>query len=876
MSAWRRLPRIGRVPARAEVESEVESHLTMQIADLVAEGWTPEAARAEAVRRFGDRQRFEREMLHFSRKHEDDVRRSEYLDELRQDLRQSWRQMRKRPAFALAAMVVIALGIGANAAVFAVIDAAFLKPLPFDRDEQLVLMWDRQGTELERNPSFPEFRDWERHADFMQGVTAVFGNGLALRTDDGSELIIAGMLAGDPQRTFGARTMVGRWFSREEVAGEARLAVLDAAFWRERYGSAPSAIGQTLNIDSTLYTIIGVTPSSTSLVRGGYPVGVWLPFKEDTTFRRGNHFLRVIGRLRADVNIEQAQARADVVSKQIQATAGMDHGIHLAPLREFLVGDSRRTFYTLGAASFLLLLIVCANLANLFLSRSVDRSSEFALRAALGASRRRLVSLVLTDALAISMLGGLAGLYIATLLIAVVRGVAANVDGIPPASALDARVIVFTLAMSLLAALIFGLGPALRAPRPSLGNMLSTVGSTRAIGSRALWLRRRALVAGEVALTLVLLVGAGLLMRSLLALLDEPRGFQTESTLAFRVQLNSTRYRDTTVAAAAIATIEQRVRALPGVTAVGSASHLPLEGGDTYGGIGIPGRQFPEDAPPHAQKRVVSSAYFQTLGIPLLRGRAFNDADRRGTQDVVIISDKLARQYWPNQNPIGQRVRFQWGPGEEQEIVGVVGDVRHEALDQQPMPMIYRPIQQFVRRGYQVVARSAGDPAALEPLIRREIAALDPSTLFFDVRTMDTIMSTSIASRRTLMLLVVIFSSIAMLIAAVGVYAVTAQSVGSRTRELGVRAAIGARPGEILRLVLGEEAVPITIGLVAGIAVALALTRWIASLLHGVSARDPIAFGVAIAALLLTALVATLLPARRAARTDPMQALRME
>jgi putative ABC transport system permease protein len=635
-------------------------------------------------------------------------------------------------------------------------------------------------------------------------------------------------------------------------------------------------IGQPLRLDQGVYTVIGVLPRAAQLLRAGGKAQLWLPGTEQPPFDRGFHFMRVLGRLRDDVTPAQAAARAQLMSKRIQGAGLTDHSVRLESARDVLVGDSRRILLVLLAAVGFVLLIVCANLANLFLTKSVERGREFAVRIALGAGRIRVLRQLLTESVLIAVLGGVAGLALAHVLIGVTRAVADKAGGLAPASSADPRVALFTLLVSATVGALFGLWPALRAARFDLAGILRE-SDGRSVGGRSAWRRRRVLVGFEIALSVVLLTGAGLLVRSLLSTLSESPGFDEHDVVAFGVSARGKRYEDDAGQAGYAQDLLSRVVQIRGVTAVGAVSHLPLDGGDTSGPLDIVGRDFPEGTAPEIKKRIATPGYFAALGIPLLRGRDFSAADRMGSRDVVIITESLARRFWPGRDPIGQRVRFGWGPGaEEQEIVGVVGDILHDGLDQPSQGMLYRPFAQFPQSGFTLVVKAPGDPAALVRAVRAAVHALDASVPLYQVRTMSSVIRESVAPRRSLMQMLVGFAALALVLAAVGVYAVTAQSVSQRTREIGVRLAIGATRNEILRMVLTAEAKVIAVSVVIGLTVAGAATGMLSSVLYGVSATDVTTFGAAAVLLSVVALAASCIPAIRAARLDPSSALRAD
>ena len=873
---WQRTPRVGPTDLPSDVHDEVENHLALQIADLIAAGWDRVEARDEAVRRFGDRRRIEREMLQIDRKREDAMRRTRVLADMGQDMRQGFRQLRSRPVAAAVAIVILALGIGASTAAFAVVDGALLRPLPFPDAHELVYVQDAQGGEGGYPASLPEFRDWEREADFVVSIAAVASNQYTLTGAGDPELLTARVVTGDPLGALRVPALIGRGFSTEEIRAAERLVMLDEGFWQRRYAGRHDVIGQTLRLNDEVYTVIGVMPRAANVLNGGRPLEIWLPLQEQEWMSRGLHFLGVVGRLEPGLTIDAAQARAQVLAQNLRQINSSTHGIALSDIRSELVGETRTLLLLLLGASGFLLLIVCANLANLFLAQSLGRTREFAVRVALGAGWFRLVRQVVSEGVVLALLGGALGVGIAYAATGVVASVSLPVRALAPRSLVDARVLAFTALTSLLVAVLFAVWPALRTAATSVAPALKEAGDARALAGRGSFRRRRLLVAVEVALSLVLLTGAGLLVRSLMQLLQEQKGFDAANVLTFTISLQGNRYEEA-AQARFFDELLARISALPGVIDAAATNHLPLGRGDTNGGFEIEGVTYADNDPrPYAKKRIVSPAYFEALGIPLLSGRSFVQEDRQGAPDVVVISEAVAQRYWPGENPVGRRMRYNWGPGEVQEIVGVVGDVKHDGLDQPVEPMIYRPIAQFPMPGLSIIVKTRAQPLEQIAAIRTQLTELDASLPMAEVGTLESVVSASLSSRRTFMLLLAGLAVVALVVATVGVYAITAQSVAQRTREIGLRMAIGAKRRDVLRLVLGEELTVIAGGLIVGVIGALATTRLLRTSLYQVSPTDPLTFVGVSVLLLFVAVLACCLPAMRAARLDPVRALRME
>ena len=873
--SWQRALRVGRADVTSDVDNELEFHLETQVEELVADGWSPERARLEALRRFGDVHTVQSELIWIGNRREGAMRRTQLFADLGQDVRLATRQLRKRPFFAVVVIAILAIGIGVNAAVFGVVDALLLRPLPFAASEQLVMLTDERDRGTGDNVSLPEFEDWQRSADFVSALTTIALRSYTLTDEGAPDLLLGGVLRGDPVRTFGMRALRGRVFSDDEVRTDADVVVLSESFWQERFGGS-DVIGRALRLNDVSYTVIGVVSDELGVLRPANPPSFWLLMKRHEQMTRGLHFLQVVGRLQNGLTLEQARPRAETVSARLRASSRTTHGIAVASLRETLVGDTRDLMLILMGSVLIVLLIVCANLANLFMSQSLDRSREFSVRVALGAGRFRLVRQVITESVALGVLGGVAGLVLSRVLTRSIAAVSSAAGLLAPSSLGDARVIAFTFAIALLVALTFGLWPALRAARADVQSTLRSAGDSRSLGGRGAWRRRRALIAAELALSVVLLAGAGLLVRSTRNLLHVPLGFEPADVITAGIAVSSQRYETNEQRALFYQQLVDRLGAIPGVEFAGATSHLPLRGEDTSGQIEIVGRTFPDGEQPNVKKREASPDFFAAFGIPLVQGRVFTELDRAGSVDVVVISQILADRYWPGQNPVGQRIRHLWGPGDEHEIVGVVGDIRHDGLHLPVIGTVYRPVYQFAQHSMNFVLRTERDPEAVIAAARLELAQLDPRLPLIGIDNAQRLVSASVGPRRTTMLLLSGFACIAVILGAVGIYAVTAQAVTQRRREIGVRMAIGARRSDVLRMVIREEFGVIAVGLGAGLLGAWGATRILKASLFQVSPTDPVSFGAAAALLVLIGLLAAWVPARRAARTDPATALRAE
>jgi predicted permease len=873
---WRRFLQLGKPDVSRDVKDEVAFHLDHQIRDLMREGWTEEAARAEALRRFGDVQRVENSLRSIGHKRAREVRRVQYVSEIRQDVRFALRQLRKRPVFAGVTVLILGLGIGANAAVFGVVDAALVRALPFPESDELFYITDVQGGEDGYPASRPEFDDWHRDGEFFEAIAAVASNMMTLRQADGPEQVQLALTDGDVLGVHGLGPVIGRGFTAEELKGQHRVVMLSEGFWSSRFAKRSDVIGSTVTLNEESYSVIGVMPQEASVLMIRPNVVMWAPLPRLEWMDRGLHFLRVAARLKEGVSAPQARARLEAMQRGLQQADTTVHGVTMKDVREVLVGDSRKLLLVLFGSVVLVLAIVCANLANLFLSHSLGRSREFAVRVAIGAGRFRLARQVLSEALVLGMLGGIVGFGLARLIHGLVVAASQDAAILATQDTLDIRVMLFTLLISLGSAALFGLWPALRLTRLGAEGALREAGATRAFGSRAAWRRRRLLVGAEIALSVVLLAGAGLLVRSFARLVDVDPGFDPENVLTFQVVLPGTRYDEDSKLLAFHDRLLERLSGQPGVIAVGAVNDAPLTGSNTDGGFVIPGVQLPPDESPHANKRVVTPGYFEALRIPLLAGRTFQPTDRPGSGEVVIISESVARRYWPGIDPIGKPIQFSWGPGDEQQVIGVVGDIKHGGLDQAIAGEIYRPVSQFPFQGLTWVVRTRGEPSQIVRAARDVVRAIDPAQPIARVMTMQDLVGNSLSGRRTFMILLGGFAGVALVLAALGIYAVTAQSVLQRTREIGLRMAVGARRSDVLGMVLREELVVIVLGLALGLAGAFAATRVLRASLFEVSANDPVTFVAVAAILAVIAIVATVLPARRAARVDPIIALRSD
>jgi len=810
---------------------------------------------------------------------------------LLQDLRYAIRTLLKQPAFTLVALLTLALGIGANTAIFGIVNAVLLRPLPYHEPDRIVLLWSHWTNWTKTWLSEPELADYQRQARSLEHVAAFSSTSFNLTGGPGSEplRVLAAQVQSGMFAALGATPIAGRVFTADEDRpGRERVVMLTEGLWRSQFGSDPSIVGRTIDLDATPYTVVGVLPAALRLpldYANRTFTQIWVPLALGPTDpqERGNHGLNALGRLTPGVSLSQAQAEIDTITRGFQQQYPNNYdtafGLTLVPAPLEVFGDVRPALLVLLLAVGAVLLIACANVANLLLARSEGRQKELALRLALGAGRHRIVRQLLTESMLLAVVGGVAGAALAYGLTQAL--VALDPLKIPRVQdiALDGRVLAFTAAVSLVTGVLFGIAPALQSARTDLQSVLKEGGRDSHVATG--WLRR-VLVIGEVAASVVLVAAALLLARSFARLLDVNAGFNPAHVLTLRTSLPSATYTDAAAMVKAYTEVGRRLRESPGVLAAGAVTGLPLASTRGDWGIRIEGR--PDDPRDNlaADWQVVTPGYFEALGTPLRGGRTFTDADRADTLLVIVINETMAKKYWSGLDAIGRRMRM--GGPNWITVVGVVADIHHRGLDLQPRPEMYRPHTQFRYGGPEAPAvstmtwavRTADDPRAATSYARAAIHAVDPKLGISDIATMDQVVADSTSDRRLNMLLFALLGSLALALATVGVYGVVAYSVSQRTHEIGVRMAIGAKPGDVVRMMVSEGGRLAVVGVVLGSVVALAGARLIRGLLFEVSATDPLTFAAVAAALLGVALLASYIPARRATRVDPMVALRGE
>jgi len=797
------------------------------------------------------------------------------------DVRYSLRVLLRAPAFTLAVVSVLALGIGANTAIFSIVNTVLLRPLPFEEPDRLVRIFHvpPQAT----FPGMPRFSvsaanfyDWKRDARLYEQMALYRFRPLTLTGGGPAEAVVAGAVGEGFFETLRARPLVGRVFTAEEDApGRGHVVVLRNGFWKSHFGGAPDAIGRTLTLDGEAYTVIGVMPAAFSIASWSITHrDIWVPiaYKDSERAVRDNHNDAVVARLKPGVDLAQAEAEMRDISVRLERAYPKENagwGTTVVPLQELIVGDIRTSLVMLLAAVALVLLIACANVGNLLFARALSRGKELAIRAALGAGRARVFQQLIVEAIVLAMAGGIAGLLIARVSLA--AGATLLADQVPSADeiSVDARVMLFACAVSILTGVLAGVLPAIRAGRTDVNSALKEGGrsDTGSVGLRT----RRLLIVCEVALSLVLLTGAGVMIRSLVALRNVDAGFDPRNVLTMRVGLPETRYRTPAETTAFYDKALQRLRALPGVQEAAAIDNLPLTGGSQQP-IVVDGHAelLPRDQPTVAVRKI-TPGYLRAMRVPLLRGRNFTGDDVH----VMLVSRAAAKLLWGDIDPIGRQARL---PLESktivQTVVGVVGDIRENGLAENPVSTVYEYTREHDWSHLSLVARTSVPPLTLAQAATAAIHAIDSEQPVEEIRTMEDLRDDTLTSQRFNALLLGLFASVALTLASVGIYSVLSYIVRGRSREIGIRAALGAKRADVVRLVVVEGMTPALIGVAAGTGAALAAGRLMARLVFGVSASDPMTFVAVAATLVFVALLASLVPAYRASRLDPSEVLR--
>jgi putative ABC transport system permease protein len=805
-------------------------------------------------------------------------------DEMFQDLRFGVRILLKNPGFTMVAMVTLALGIGVNTAIFSIVNAVLLRPLPFKDPARLVTVWESNAAKGQTHGAVgaANFTDWRNQNQVFDSLVAYFSWNYNLTGDDQSQRLEAAVVSAGFFQMLGAEAALGRvLLPEDDQEAQENVVVLSYALWQSRFGAKRDVIGETIILNGLPHIVVGVMPAGFDFPND--KIEIWRPMAMSPQLaqNREGKWLKVAGRLKTGVSLEQAAASMDTIAGRLAESypkTNVGWGVNVIPLHEELVGDVRRFLLTLFGAVLFILLIACVNVANLLLARAATRQKENAIRAALGASRLRLLRQFLIENLLLAALGGTLGLALAFCsLDALIALSPKDVPGLAKA-AIDGRVLGFTVALSVLTTLLFGIVPARQASNPDLNETLKEGGHARTgnAGRRV----QGALIIVEVAASVVLLVGAGLMIYSFLRLRSVDPGFNPSNVLTMRIALPANKYGENHRSIAFFEEALERIKDLPGVVSAGAVQDLPMRQNEMTFAFKIEGRPGLEAASPsEAAYRAVTEDYFRTMGIPLIAGREFTAGDKPQTTPVVVINQTMARRFWPDGDPVGKQLRFGEPNDPVYTIVGVVGDIKHLGLAGNESPAIYQPHAQkrFAwLRWMSLVVRTNTPPLSLIAAIRDRVGAVDRGQPLYDIVTMEQLMAESVTQPRFSTFLFSVFALLALTLAAVGLYGVLSYAVAQRTHEIGLRMALGAHASDILKLVVGGGMKLTLLGLAIGFGVAIALTRLLKALLFNVSTTDPTTFVFVAVLLLVVALLACYLPARRATAVDPLFALRHE
>lgn len=815
------------------------------------------------------------------------------MDNVIKDLRYSIRTLLSKPGFTVVALLTLTLAVGANTTIFSVVNAVLIRPLAYGEPERIVQVWENfLQSDLKDIPSSPpEYRDYEEQNQVFEQIASYYSRSVNLTSLDEPERVSTAMVTASFFPALGVAPVKGRAFVPEEdFVGNDKVVVVSNGLWQRRFGSDPSLIGNTLTLNGESYTVVGIMPQDFQ-----FPelAELWTPIgfepSDMSQDQRGSRYLSIIARLKPGVTVKQAQLNLDTLAHQFQKQYPSDYlensgwAVTVVPLQDEILGNIQGILIIILGAGLFVLLIACANVASLLLARAAARQKEVAIRMALGADRSRLIRQFLTESLLLGLIGGALGVllaYLGTQLL-----VALNPEKIPRVKevSVDTWVLGFSLCISLLTGIIFGLAPALLASRPNMNEMLKE-GSKGSSGG----FRRTAhslLVVAEVALALVLLIGAGLMINSFMRLQQVDPGFSTKNVLTMQLSLPQSKYKEGAQIGAFYQQLIQRIETLPGVQSVGAVNRLPLSGTATDRSFIIE-RQTPVSSEQNSsvEWRAITPNYFSALNIPLKDGRFFTEQDHADAPGVAIVNESMARRFWSGESPIGQRIKMT-GPAELPwlTVVGIVGDVRHFGLDSDVKPEMYFshlqrpwPSMPALIRTMTVVVHTPSDPKGLTSALRSTVGVMDRDLPLYNIRTMEEVFSKSIARQKFNMLLIGIFSGVALLLAAVGIYGVMAYSVSQRTREFGIRMALGAQESDVLKMVVGQGLKLVLIGVVIGLIASFVLTNLLSGVLYGISATDPITFVIVSLVLIGVALTASFVPALRATKIAPMIALREE
>jgi putative ABC transport system permease protein len=876
-------------PARAaDIVDELAQHVAQHYADLTAAGVEEEDARRQALAPLGNPARIAAEIARADRPRPAAAplppsEAGSFAIDVGRDLRYAARLLIRAPGFTAIALLTLALGIGANTAIFSVLKAVLLRPLPYADPDRLVLIGERGPTGSAGNVGYATFADWRARSRGFVEMAAIRSWLPTLIADGEAERLPGMRVSANFFQLLGVKPAIGRDFTpAEDTPAGWQVAMLSDGLWRRTFGADPSVVGRAITLSGLPFTIVGVMPASFEPLiseRFYKRAEVWALVGYDATLPyacRSCQHLKAIGRLKPGIALEAARADLDTVEAQLRREHPSDYPpatMTLVPIGDELTGGMRPALGVLMGAVGVVLLIACANVASLLLARLAHRERDLALRAALGASRARLVRQLMVESGLLAAAGGLLGLLLSTAAVPILVRLTPSTMSRLSEARMDGPALLFSIALSLATAFLFGLIPAIKASRIDLQTSLHGEGRRTAHAPTSS--ARRLLVGADIAMAVVLLVGAALMIKSVGRLLGVNPGFDPDHVLTLQASMIGPAYSRDEIVLAKIDAMVARLGALPGVEAAAAAGQIPLGGnGDTWG-FHVEGRRVgPED--PDVERYAVTPGYFPVMRIPLRRGRLFTDDDRAGSEKVMLIGEQTARSVWPGEDPIGRHVKIGGTSGPWRTIVGIVGDVRHHHLAIAPALQMYLPQTQNTDQFLTFVIRTRGEPSLLASDARRAIAAEARDVPVFEVAPLADLVARSVEPRRFVMVLLELFGGIALLMTAIGVYGVISYSVAERTREIGIRAALGARPGDIVRLVVGGGLTVVCAGLAAGVVVALLATRFLESSLYGVSATDPATFAGAAAVLLLVALVAQGIPILRALRVDPTVALRQD
>ncbi len=798
------------------------------------------------------------------------------------DLRYGLRQLGRSPGFTAVAILTLALGIGANTAIFSVVNRLLLSPLPFSQPDQLVTVWEHNlPRDFPRNVVSPgNFLEWRERAKSFDGIAA-FSNWTFNLTGNGEpERVISRAGSANIFSLLGVTAAVGRTFQADEdQPGKGKVVMMSYGFWQRRFGGDSTIIGRSITLDGEPTIVVGVLPMDFEFF--GDPADLWAPLPlalNPNSFK--GRWLQVLGRLKSGVSLDAANAEMVALATRLREEHRDENAgwsANVVSLKETLVGDFRRGLLVLLGAVGLLLLIACANIAHLLLARAAGREKEIAIRTTLGATRRRLIGQLLIESFCLATMAGMAGLLVALWGVGIIRQALPADLRIPGFSHLgiDGLVLGFTFGVTLFTGILFGLAPALTVSQLSLHDPLRGSGRHSQTKRRARF--RDLLVVTEVALAVVLLLGAGLLLRSFSELRRVDPGFQPRNLLEVRISLPEAKYADEKQQAAFFEQLDQRLATIHGVKFVGAISFLPLSGMRSASTFGVEGRP----APTHGEEsvgdmRAVTPGYFEAMGIPIIKGRGLTLADRADAPSVTVVSETLARTMFPRQDPIGKRLGYGWGDSVSAEIVGVAGDVHHDGPSTAPYMEIYRPLAQFPYSFMSIVVRTDGEAPSITDAVRSEVHALDPDQPVAQLRPMQELMQETLAKPRLNTLLLSLFAVVGLTLAALGIYGLMSYAVAQRTQEIGIRMALGAKAKDVLAMIVRHGLALTLTGVAVGLVASLVLTQVMSRLLFGVSSRDPLTFVMVPVLLAVVALVSCFLPARRATRVDPIVALRSE